>query len=144
MDLAYSWCTQTDQVQWDSSFIMTPSGPFMVTRTSCSDHSLRLQTFHSTSGHFLPHERTVFFITRGSLPAARVDLRRLRGPLPFVPGPFSFSRIPADIFGLLSLACRHFSQQADFYVVADFFTISIMTRANRVDSLGSLNGSCQS
>ena len=74
---------------------MTPSGTFIVTRTSFADHSLRFETFHSTSGLFLPHERTVF-IARGTLPAARADFLRLRGPLPLVPGPFSFWRIPAD------------------------------------------------
>ena len=57
---------------WDSSFIMTPSGPFLVTRTSRADH-----TFSPLADLSL-HERTFFcfrsgpfFITRGPLPAAR-------------------------------------------------------------------------
>ena len=66
------------------------------------------------SGHFLPHERTVF-ITRGPLPAACVYLLRLRGALPLVPGPFSFSRIPADIFGSLSLRVWTLLSTSAFY-----------------------------
>ena len=71
LDLDYSWCTQTDHIHWDSSFIMNASGPFMLTRTSRADLSLRLQTFHSTSGLFMPHERT--FLSHAVLcpPSAR-------------------------------------------------------------------------
>ena len=100
-----TWCTQADKIHWDSSFNMTPEWTFYGhshSHTSRADHSLCLQTFHSTSGHFLPHERTVF-ITCGTLPAARAGLLRLRGPLARVPRPFSFSSIPVDIFGSLSL-----------------------------------------
>jgi len=42
----YSWRTQTDQIHWDFSFIRTPSGPFLVIRTTRADQYLRLQTFH--------------------------------------------------------------------------------------------------
>jgi len=78
VDLVYTLFTQRDEIHLDSSFITTPSGPFVVTRTSRWDHYLRLQTFHSTSGHFLPHERTVFDHTR--TPALRAH------------GPSSFAR----------------------------------------------------
>ena len=57
-----------------------------------------LADLSSRADFFLFHEWTVF-ITYGTLPAARADLLRLRGPLPLVPGPFSFSRIPAYMFG---------------------------------------------
>src|SRR5208282_1373187 len=103
----------------------------MVTRTSRADHSLH---FHSTSGHFLPHERIVF-ITRGPLPAARADLLRLRGPLLLVPDHLN-SRGSRWIFsGHFRFACRPFSQQADLFLLRTLSIISIMTRANQVDSL---------
>ena len=44
----------------------------------------------------------------------------MRGPLPLVPGPFSLSKIPADIFGSLSLRVSPFSQQADLFCSIPF------------------------
>ena len=115
---------------------MTPSGPFLVTCISRADNSLAV---------FSLHKRTLFcfasgqyFITRGPLPAGRADLLRLRGPLPLVSGPFSFSRIQTDIVGSFSLRLCLFSQHADLFCSEPFLTISAMTRANRVDSLGAL------
>ena len=137
----YSWCTQIDQIHWDSSFIMTPSGPFLVTRTSRADnYYLRLQSCRpfTPQADFVLLRKRIVFITRGPLPAELADLRRLRGPLPVVSGPFSLSRIPMDIFGSFSLIVLLFSQQADLFCSIAFLTIYAMTRANRVDSLGPL------
>jgi hypothetical protein len=69
---------KTDQIHWDSSFIKTPSGVFLVTGTTRPVQYLRLLTFHSTSGLFLLRERTVFNHIRTSVRHAR--------------GPYSFER----------------------------------------------------
>ena len=139
MDLAYSWFTQADQIHWDSSFIMTPSGPFIVTRTWRTDHSFRFipqaDTFSLMSGSFISHAdlyppraRTFFVCADHSL--SYPDHFNSRGSRWIFSGHFRF-------------ACRPFSQPADLFLLQTLSIISIMTRANRVDSLGSLNGSCQ-
>ena len=84
----YSWRMQIDQIHWDSSFIMTPSGPFLVTRTSRADNSLRLKScrpftpqadFYSASlADRFYHTRTSARRTREPSSFARTTPSRIR------------------------------------------------------------------
>ena len=122
---------------------MTPSGPFMVTRTSRANHSLRLQTFHSMSELFLSHAKTVFYHTRTSA-------RRARGPSSFARITPSRTRTifiledPGGYFRVTFASRVTLLSTSGPFLIHTFFTISIMTCANRVDSLVPLNGSVTS
>ena len=137
----YSWCTQIDKIHWDSSFIMTLSGPFLITRTSRADYSfspLADPSLHERT--FLCFMRGPFFITR------KTSARRARTSFVCADHSLSYpdhlhSRGSRRIFsGYFRFACDPSLNKRTFLFYT-FYTISIMTCAHRVDSLGPINGS---